>query len=83
VQIGSISGNTITLPAQLLRSPGVELLGSGLGSLSSRAILQSITTMFAAESKVRFSIDLDPVPLAKVEEAWTRQVDQHRIRFLP
>jgi hypothetical protein len=45
--------------------------------------LQSITTMFAAESKVRFAIDIDPVPLAKVEEAWTRQDDQHRIVFLP
>jgi NADPH:quinone reductase-like Zn-dependent oxidoreductase len=83
VQIGSISGNTITLPAQLLRSSGVELLGSGLGSLSSQAILQSLTTMFAAESKVKFAIDIDPVPLAKVEEAWTRQADQRRIVFLP
>jgi hypothetical protein len=75
VQIGSISGNRITLPAQLLRRSGVELLGSGLGSLSSRAILQSITTMFAAESRVRFAIDIEPVPLAKVE-AWTRLLDQ-------
>src|ERR1700684_2911469 len=47
VQIGSISGNTITLPAQLLRSTGVELLGSGLGSVSSRAILQALTSMYA------------------------------------
>jgi NADPH:quinone reductase-like Zn-dependent oxidoreductase len=83
VQIGSISGNTITLPAQLLRSSGVELLGSGLGSLSSGAIMHSLTTMFAAESKVRFAIDIDPMPLAKVEEAWTRKDDQHRIVFLP
>ena len=83
VQIGSMSGNTITLPAQLLRSSGVELLGSGLGSLSSGAILQSLTTMFAAESKVRFAIDIDPVPLAKVEEAWTRKDGQRRIVFLP
>ncbi len=43
VQIGSISGNAITLPAQLLRSSGVELLGSGLGSLSAQQILQSLT----------------------------------------
>ena len=73
VQIGSISGNTITLPAGLLRSSGVELLGSGLGSLSAQAILQSLSTMFAAESKVRFAIDIEPVPLGKVEEAWTRK----------
>jgi NADPH:quinone reductase-like Zn-dependent oxidoreductase len=82
VQIGSISGNTITLPAQLLRSSGVELLGSGLGSLSAQTILQSLTTMFAAESKVRFAIDIDPVPLSEVEEAWTRK-EESRIVFMP
>jgi NADPH:quinone reductase-like Zn-dependent oxidoreductase len=82
VQIGSISGNTITLPAQLLRSSGVELLGSGLGSLSAQAILQSLTTMFAAASKLRFAIDIDPVPLSEVEEAWTRK-EESRIVFIP
>jgi NADPH:quinone reductase-like Zn-dependent oxidoreductase len=82
VQIGSMSGNTITLSAGLLRSSGVELLGSGLGSLSSQAILQSLSAMFAAESKMRFAIDIDPVPLSKVEEAWTRK-EENRIVFIP
>lgn len=82
VQIGAISGNTITLPAGLLRSSGLELLGSGLGSLSAQAILQSLSTMFAAESRMRFAIDVDPVPLSKVEEAWTRK-EESRIVFIP
>jgi hypothetical protein len=82
VQVGSISGNTITLPGGLLRSSGVELLGSGLGSLSAKAILQSLNTMFAAGSRMRFAIDIDPVPLSKVEEAWTRK-EQSRIVFIP
>src|ERR1700733_9828004 len=82
VQVGSISGNAITLPAGLLRSSGVELLGSGLGSLSSQAILQSLSTMFAAQGKVPFAIDIDPVPLTKVEEAWSRQ-EKSRIVFMP
>jgi hypothetical protein len=38
--------------------------------------------MFAAEGKVRFAIDIDPVPLSKVEEAWTRQ-EKSRIVFIP
>jgi NADPH:quinone reductase-like Zn-dependent oxidoreductase len=82
VQIGSVSANAITLPAQLLRSSGVELLGSGLGSLSSQQILQSLRVMFAAVSKVPFAIDVDPVPLAKVEEAWMRK-EERRIVFIP
>ncbi len=83
VQIGSIGGNTITLPAQLLRSSGVELLGSGLGSLSSTEILQSLHAMFAATADVRFAIDIDPVPLAGVAEAWLRPADGRRIVFVP
>jgi len=83
VQVGSISGNAITLPAQLLRSSGVELLGSGLGSLSSRQILQSLTRMFAAATETHFAIDIDKVPLARVEEAWTRKEDGRRIVFIP
>jgi len=83
VQIGAISGNTITLPAQLLRSSGVELLGSGLGSLSAGAILQALTMMYAAESHVRFAIDINPLPLAKVEEAWIAEGDPRRIVFIP
>jgi NADPH:quinone reductase-like Zn-dependent oxidoreductase len=82
VQIGSISGNTISLSAGLLRSSGVELLGSGLGSLSSQDILHSLSTMFAAESKTRFAIDIEPVPLSQVEEAWTRK-DGSRVVFMP
>jgi NADPH:quinone reductase-like Zn-dependent oxidoreductase len=83
VQIGSISGGSITLPAQLLRSSGVELLGSGLGSLSSKEILQSLSTMFAATADVPFAIDIDPVPLKRVEEAWIRKGDDRRIVFHP
>jgi NADPH:quinone reductase-like Zn-dependent oxidoreductase len=83
VQIGSISGATIALPGQLLRSSGVELLGSGLGSLSSQAILQSLSTMFAATARVRFKIDIDSVPLSRVEEAWVRKDDGRRIVFIP
>jgi NADPH:quinone reductase-like Zn-dependent oxidoreductase len=83
VQIGSISGDPITLPAGLLRSSGVELLGSGLGSLSAQQILQALNAMFAAASAVQFAIDVDPVPLAKVEEAWNRKAEERRIVFIP
>lgn len=83
VQIGSISGNSIPLSAQWLRSSGVELLGSGLGSLSAQQIVQSLTTMFAAASKVKFEIEIDELPLANVEEAWTRKGDDRRIVFIP
>jgi NADPH:quinone reductase-like Zn-dependent oxidoreductase len=82
VQVGSISSGVIALPASVLRSSGVELLGSGLGSLSSQQILQSLRAMFAAASAVQFAIDVEPVPLARIEETWMRQGDR-RIVFIP
>lgn len=83
VQIGSISGSNISLSAQLLRSSGIELLGSGLGSLSGKAILESLSAMYAAVAHAPFAIDIDPVPLANVEEAWNRKQDDGRIVFIP
>jgi NADPH:quinone reductase-like Zn-dependent oxidoreductase len=82
VQIGAISGGVIPLPAHLLRSTGIELLGSGLGSLSAQQILESLSTMFAATTKMQFAIDIDRVPLADVEHAWLRK-DERRIVFMP
>jgi NADPH:quinone reductase-like Zn-dependent oxidoreductase len=82
VQVGSISGSTISLNGQVLRSSGIELLGSGLGSLSSDQILQSLRAMFAAASAVQFAIEIEPVPLAQVETAWARE-DERRLVFIP
>jgi NADPH:quinone reductase-like Zn-dependent oxidoreductase len=82
VQVGSISAGAINLPAHVLRSGGLEILGSGLGSLSADQILQSLRAMFAAASAVQFSIKVEPVPLSQVEQAWTREDDQ-RLVFIP
>ena len=81
-QIGSISGAVIPLPAHLLRSTGIELLGSGLGSLSAQQMLESLSTMFAATTKMQFAIDIERVPLADVEHAWLRN-EERRIVFTP
>ena len=72
IQIGAASGNIISLPADLLRSSGLELLGSGLGSLSAAAIVEALTTMFQAAATAGLKIDTEPVPLTEVETAWTR-----------
>jgi NADPH:quinone reductase-like Zn-dependent oxidoreductase len=82
VQIGSISGDPIKLPSAVLRSSGVELLGSGLGSLSGGEIKESLTRMFASAAEQPLTIDIEPVPLAQVEAAWTRDTGSKRVVFL-
>lgn len=71
VQIGALSGATIPLPATALRSSGIELLGSGLGSLSHAALMQVISDLMHAVVSAQLNIDAKPVPLTDVAAAWT------------
>jgi NADPH2:quinone reductase len=81
VQIGSISGNAISLNADILRSSGVELMGSGLGSLSVTAIVQALTEMFDAAASTGLKIETETVPLSQVESEWGRTESGRRMVF--
>ena len=71
VQVGSISGDAITLKADLLRASGVELMGSGLGSLSAAAIVDALKAMFDAQAAgAGLKIDAEAVALNNVEAMW-------------
>lgn len=83
VQVGSISGNPIQLNAEWLRSSGIELFGSGLGSLSAPEIVAAITTMFnTAASSSGLEIVTDAVPLRDIQAVWSRTESGRRIVFL-
>jgi NADPH:quinone reductase-like Zn-dependent oxidoreductase len=81
VNIGSLAGATIPLDAGALRSSGVELLGSGLGSLSHAAIVRAVSDLFALVPSAGLSIDAQPAPLAEVERRWM-EADAGRIVFV-
>jgi NADPH:quinone reductase-like Zn-dependent oxidoreductase len=71
VQIGSISGNPISLNADWLRSSGVELLGSGLGSLSAAGIVDALKKMFEAQAAgAGLKIEAEAVGLQQVGTMW-------------
>jgi len=72
VQIGAISEGTVVLPAAALRSSGLELMGSGLGSVSFSGLLRSIGELMNAIVPGKFRIEAVPVPLSEVESAWGR-----------
>jgi NADPH:quinone reductase-like Zn-dependent oxidoreductase len=81
VQIGAISGETITLSAALLRSSGLELMGSGLGSLSAAAIVESLKKMYEVAASTGLKIETEAVPLSEVETAWGRAESGRRMVF--
>jgi NADPH2:quinone reductase len=81
VQIGSISGETISLEGGVLRSSGVELMGSGLGSLSAAAIVESLKKMYEVAASTGLKIETEAVPLSEVETAWGRAESGRRMVF--
>ncbi|PIF24056.1 quinone oxidoreductase family protein [Candidatus Pantoea floridensis] len=78
VQIGSLSGQEITLHSKLLRSSGLTLMGSGLGSVSDKELIACISEMLAAAAESDFSIPFQMRPLNEVAQAW--QEDDSRCR---
>lgn len=81
VQIGSVSGPNITLPSAALRSSAIELLGSGIGSISPDRFVAAIGAVLQAAAPGGFKIATRPVPLSEVEQTWARDDGGRRIVF--
>jgi NADPH:quinone reductase-like Zn-dependent oxidoreductase len=70
VQIGSIGGASISLPAAALRSSGLQLIGSGLGSLSIAQMLNAISELIIEAPKMNLQFNSQQFPLRQVTEVW-------------
>lgn len=82
VQVGTSGGANITLPGGLLRSSGLEIMGSGLKSVTLPNLLDSIAGVFGAAQDAGLSLPVHTLPLADIERAWA-QPDDRRIVFTP
>lgn len=82
VQVGSLSGANITLPAALLRSSPLQLMGSGIGSLSMAELLQATGEMLQAAAEGGFTIATTPARLEDVATAWARDDSKKRTVFV-
>lgn len=70
VQIGSIGGATIPFPASALRSSGLKVMGSGLGSLSIAQMLSAISDLITHAPGAGFQIKTEKIPLREVSRVW-------------
>jgi NADPH:quinone reductase-like Zn-dependent oxidoreductase len=82
IEIGSMAGATIALPGAALRSSGLEIYGSGGGSVPKQAIIEAVPQIFEQAAKGALKIETKKVPLAEVEEEWIKKEDR-RIVFVP
>lgn len=81
VQIGSLSGQEISLHSKLLRSSGLTLMGSGLGSVSNAELVASVGELLQAAAQSDFSIPFRLRPLSEVKNAWNEDDSRCRTVF--
>jgi NADPH:quinone reductase-like Zn-dependent oxidoreductase len=83
IHIGEMAGSTIQLPGAVLRSTGLELYGSGGGSMSKEAMSSLITEVvpeiFRMAIEGKLAIDTEVVPLSDIANAWQRAGNGKRI----
>jgi NADPH:quinone reductase-like Zn-dependent oxidoreductase len=73
VSVGALAGASMSLPSAVLRSRGLELLGSGLGSLTPETLVQSAGAAITALATVldaRTAIKTRAVSIDEVHAYW-------------
>ncbi|ELY3900784.1 zinc-binding alcohol dehydrogenase family protein [Klebsiella aerogenes] len=81
VQVGSLAGTDIGLNGAVLRAAPLQLMGSGIGSLSMPQLLAATGEMLQAAVPGHFTIATTPLPLRDVAAAWPRDNSQKRTVF--
>jgi NADPH:quinone reductase-like Zn-dependent oxidoreductase len=84
IQVGIAAGEVAALPAITLRSAPVQLFGSGIGgpvALEDAAAAYEDLLRQVATGDI--SLDVEPAPLAKVEQVWPEAGSDRRIVFVP
>jgi NADPH2:quinone reductase len=82
VQIGNSAGPTITLAGATLRSTGLEMLGSGFGSISMERIFASLKDFLQVAAREPFRMQTATAPLSDVEARWSDE-GEARLVFQP
>jgi len=82
VEVGSASGASISLPSAALRSSALQLMGSGAGSIPIERLIGAVGELMQAVVPGHLRIDTEAIPLAEVEEVWTREGGNRRIVFM-
>jgi NADPH:quinone reductase-like Zn-dependent oxidoreductase len=70
IEIGSLGGATAPIPSAALRAARLAIVGSGQGSVSTRAIVTELPDLAKAISSGIFRIDARAMPLEDVGRAW-------------
>ncbi|WP_437874484.1 zinc-binding dehydrogenase [Sorangium sp. So ce513] len=70
VQLGTVAGDEIPLRGDMLRSTGLELMGSGIGSVAVNELVAGAGELLAAAPAAGFNASFTSLPLRAVADAW-------------
>jgi NADPH2:quinone reductase len=81
IQIGQSAGEQITLPAESLRTSGLELMG--IGKISPEVISAGVQQVWQWIKENKLDMDIEKVSLKDIATAWQQQTKGKRIVVLP
>lgn len=82
VQVGESAGSTIRLPAAVLRSTALTILGTA-GIPPWDVLTEAFQQVMIHAASGKLSIETDRIPLAEIEDAWERNVQARRLVVIP
>jgi NADPH:quinone reductase-like Zn-dependent oxidoreductase len=82
VQVGESAAPAITLPAAVLRSTALTILGTA-GIPPRNVLLEAFQKVMAHAAKRELHIETERVPLADIEKAWQRDRPGRRLVIIP
>ena len=84
IQVGSVAGPDIALPAAALRAANLRIMGSGQGSVTTAAIVAQLPALAAEITAGTLTVNAAPLPLSEVEAAWNAPTAAgRRVVFVP
>jgi NADPH:quinone reductase-like Zn-dependent oxidoreductase len=82
VQVGESAGANISLPAAVLRSAPLSILGTA-GIPPYEILMDAFHQVMTRTARGELRIDVEQVPLSEVESAWQRDGNGRRIVLIP
>jgi NADPH2:quinone reductase len=82
VQVGESAGPTISLPAAVLRSTALTILGTA-GIPPRNILVDALQHVMAHAASGELHVDTERIPLADIENAWQREQKGCRFVVIP
>ena len=82
VQAGEGAGPTVSLPAAVLRSTAITIMGTA-GIPAPKVLMEAFQQVMTHAANGKLKIDTERVPLTDVENAWQRDVKGRRLVIVP